>query len=178
MRYFNSIPYLLLSAVLFLNCSSKNNEILEIQEYTGPVLEMGPAITYYSDSAVVTMKMEAPKQLEFGNGDREFPEGLSMEFFDRQGNPTSTLRADYCYYTRKEDLYKATGNVVVKNLENNDRLDTEELFWNEKKEDVFTEKFVRIEKDGEIQTGDGLKAKQDFSYYEILNSKGTITLDE
>ena len=178
MRYFNSISNLLLSAVLFLNCSSKNNEILEIQEYTGPVLEMGPAITYYSDSAVVTMKMEAPKQLEFGNGDREFPEGLSMEFFDRQGNPTSTLRADYCYYTRKEDLYKATGNFVLKNLENNDRLDTEELFWNEKKEDVFTEKFVRIEKDGEIQTGDGLKAKQDFSYYEILNSKGTITLDE
>jgi LPS export ABC transporter protein LptC len=178
MRYFYSIPYLLLSSVIFLNCSSKNNEILEIQEYTGPVLEMGPAITYYSDSAVVKMKMEAPKQLEFGNGDREFPEGLSMEFFDKQGNPTSTLRADYCYYTRKEDLYKATGNVVVKNLENNDRLDTEELFWNEKKEDVFTEKFVRIEKDGDIQVGEGLKAKQDFSYWEILNSKGEITLDE
>ena len=151
---------------------------MEIQEYTGPVVEMGPATTYYSDSAVVKMKMQAPKQMQFGNGDREFPEGLFMEFFDKEGKPTSTLKADYCYYTKKEDLYKATGNVVVQDIETNDRLDTEELFWNEKKEEVFTEKFVRIEKDGKIHIGDGLNAKQDFSYYEILNSKGEITLEE
>ncbi|NJN25679.1 MAG: LPS export ABC transporter periplasmic protein LptC [Cyclobacteriaceae bacterium] len=120
-------------ATLFSNCGSKIDELQEIQEYTGPIIEMGESTTYYSDSAVVKMKMDAPRQLEFANGDREFPEGLFLEFFDKQGNPTSTLRADYCYYTRKEDLYKATGNVIVKNLQNNDRLDTEELFWNEKK---------------------------------------------
>lgn len=178
MRYLNFISFLFLTTVFFINCSSKNNEILEIQEYTGPIVEMGQAITYYSDSAVVTMKMDAPRQLVFGNGDREFPEGLSMEFFDQEGNPTSSLRADYCYYTKKEELYKATGNVIVKNVKNNDRLDTEELFWSAQKKEVFTEKFVRIEKDGNINFGDGLKAKEDFSSYEILNSKGEITLNE
>ncbi len=152
--------------------------MLEIQEYAGPIIEIGDAVTYYSDSARVKMRMEAPRQLEFGSGDREFPEGLFLEFFDESGNPTSTLRADYCYYTREEDLYKATGNVVIQDIETNDRLDTEELFWNQKKEEVFTDKFVRIEKDGELHVGDGLEAKQDFSYWKILNSKGTITLNE
>ena len=142
------------------------------------MIELGPATTYYSDSAKVQMRMEAPRQLEFGTGDREFPEGLFLQFYNDEGNPTSTLKADYCYYTKKDDLYKATGNVVVQDVETNDRLDTEELFWNQKKEEVFTEKFVRIEKDGELHVGDGLEAKQDFSYWKILNSKGTITLEE
>ncbi|MCG8308013.1 MAG: LPS export ABC transporter periplasmic protein LptC [Cytophagales bacterium] len=168
----------IIGLVLLPGCQSRTNEVLEIQEYTGPIAELGPAVTYYSDSARVKMRMEAPRQLEFGNGDREFPEGLYLQFFNTEGAPTSTLKADYCYYTKKEDLYKATGNVVVKDVETNDRLDTEELFWNQKKEEVFTEKFVRIEKDGELHVGDGLEAKQDFSYWKILNSKGTISLEE
>lgn len=164
--------------VIFSGCTGKNDEVLELKEYTGPIVEIENAVTFYSDSAKVKMRMEAPLQLEFGSGDREFPDGLFLQFYDEEGNPTSTLRADYCYYTRKEDLYKATGNVVIQKMETNDRLDTEELYWDQKKEEVFTDKFVRIEKDGELHIGDGLEAKQDFSYWKILNSKGTITLNK
>jgi LPS export ABC transporter protein LptC len=177
MRFSIAVFFVLVAFVLS-ECQTKSDEAMEIQEYTGPVVELGPATTYFSDSAKVKMRMEAPRQLEFGSGDREFPEGLFLQFFDNEGNPTSTLKADYCYYTKKDDLYKATGNVVVQDIETNDRLDTEELFWNRKKEEVFTEKFVRIEKDGELHVGDGLEAKQDFSYWKILNSKGTISLNE
>ena len=94
------------------------------------------------------MKMEAPKQFDFGNGDREFPEGLYLEFYE-DGVQTSSLRADYCYYTAKDDLYKATGNVVIERVDNKDRLDTEELYWNQRKEDVFTDKYVIIQQGGE-----------------------------
>ena len=103
---------------------------------------------------------------------------IILDFYDDNGESTSSLKADYCYYTKKEDMYKATGNVVIQDIETNDRLDTEELFWSLKKEEVFTEKFVRIEKDGELLVGHGLEAKQDFSYYKILDSKGTISLSE
>ena len=175
-----SLELLLITFLISIlsGCILKNKELQEIQEYTGPVIELGSAITFYSDSAMVKMRMEAPKQLEFGNGDREFPEGLYLEFYDKEGNLSSTLRANYCYYTSKEDLYKATGNVVIIDAKTNDRLDTEELLWSEKKEEVFTDKFVRIERDGELQMGDGLEAKQDFSYWKILNYKGTMTLND
>ena len=162
---------------LVLNCKSKTNEVLEIQEYTGPIREVGPANNYYSDSAVVKMRMEAPRQLDFSNGDSEFPEGLFLEFYD-EGILTTTLKADYCYKTAKDELWKATGNVVIQRIDNGDRLDTEELFWNARKEEVFTEKFVRIEKDGDLHLGEGLEAKQDFSYWKILNAQGTLPLSE
>lgn len=178
MRFLVFASSVIIAFALFSKCGTKSDEVMEIQEYTGPVVEIGPAVTYYSDSAIVKLKMEAPRQLEFGTGDREFPEGIYLQFFDKIGAPTSTLKADYCYYTKKEDLYKATGNVVIQDVETNDKLNTEELFWNEKKGEVFTDKFVRIEKDGELHVGDGLEAKSDFSYWKILNSKGTISLNE
>lgn len=178
MRFLVFTSSVIIALALFSKCGTKSDEVMEIQEYTGPVVEIGPAVTYYSDSAIVKLKMEAPRQLEFGTGDREFPEGIYLQFFDKLGAPTSTLKADYCYYTKKEDLYKATGNVVIQDVETNDKLNTEELFWNEKKGEVFTDKFVRIEKDGELHVGDGLEAKSDFSYWKILNSKGTISLNE
>ncbi|MDZ7607553.1 MAG: LPS export ABC transporter periplasmic protein LptC [Cyclobacteriaceae bacterium] len=167
------------STILLLvinGCGNKDADIKKVEEYTGPIVELGSATTYYSDSAVVKMKMDAPRQLELGNGDREFPEGLHIEFFDLNGVSTSTLRANYCYYTSKEDLYKATGNVVIINTLTGDRLDTEELFWNRSKETVFTDKFVKIEKDGELQMGDGLDAKQDFSSWRLIKYRGTMDL--
>lgn len=172
------IFYLVFTSAHFFSCGSKLDEVKEIQEYTGPIREGKDLVIYRSDSAIVTLIMETPWIMNFGNGDEEFPEGFLLKFYDKKGNPTSSLRADYCYYTKKDDLYKATGNVVIQDIETNDRLDTEELFWNRKKEDVFTDKFVRIEKDGELHVGDGLEAKQDFSFWKILNSKGTISLNE
>jgi LPS export ABC transporter protein LptC len=162
--------------ILAVGCGGRSNDAMEMQEYTGPIMDVGPSINYYSDSAVVKMRMESPRQLIFGNEDSEYPEGLYLEFFEN-GKKTSSLKADYCYYTKKEDLYKATGNVVIQSMETNDRLDTEELFWSQKKEEVFTDKFVKIEQEGFLHIGEGLEAKQDFSYWKILDAQGTIPLN-
>ena len=63
---------------------------------------------------------------------------------------------------------------MIRDYNTGDRLDTEELFWNPKKEDIFTDKFVRIEKDGKLHMGEGLEAKQDLSFYRILKPTGTL----
>ena len=177
MKSHSGVLIVLFLSILAFSCGGRIGDAIEIQEYNGPVLETGHAINYYSDSAIVKMRMESPRQLDFGNGDREFPEGLYLEFYEK-GEMTSTLRADYCYYTAEDDLYKATGNVVIQRVDNNDRLDTEELFWNQRKEDVFTDKYVIIQQGGELMEGVGLEAKQDFSYYKILDPKGTILLNK
>ncbi len=170
---------LLLTAGLLAmtGCKTKKGEVIP-EDYNGPIMEASNVTTYYSDSARIKLKLVTPLQLEYDNGDREFPKGLYLEFYDTDGSISSTLEADYCYYTNKNALYKATGNVIVKGMKHHDQLNTEELYWNQKKEIVFTDKFVRIEKDGEIHMGDGLKAKQDFSEYSITHSRGNITLEE
>lgn len=169
--------HLLVIAALLCACSEIQQES-DMPIYEGPILELDNAETFYSDSAVVRIKMDAPKQLEFENNDREFQEGIYIEFYDTDGTLSSNLKANYCYYYAKEDKWRALGNVIVRNVENNEQLNTEELYWVPEEEMVYTNKFVRIEAEGLIQMGEGLEAKQDFSWYKILNMRGTIDLNE
>ena len=64
------------------------------------------------------------------------------------------------------------------NIKNNERLNTEELFWNPTDEEIYTEKFVRIETEDQILLGQGLTADQDFSTYKIEKLTGELTIDD
>ena len=157
---------------------SETRSVDEMIIYEGPILELTDIVTYYSDSAVVRLKLEAPKQLEFENNDSEFPEGIYLEFYDKDGSVTATLEANYAYKYNKEEKWRALRNVIVKNVENNEEVHTEELFWEPEKELVYTNKFVRIETEDQILMGEGMEASQDFTWWRILDARGTISLDE
>ncbi len=148
------------------------------QVYTGPLSRLLEATIVYSDSAKQKAVVEADELLDLQNGDREVPLGMFITFFEKDGSISATLRANYAYYYKEEDRWKATGNVIVNNIANKETLKSEELFWEPKKEDVYTEKFVRIETPGELMTGTGLKAKQDFSEWTLENPEGIIDVED
>lgn len=141
-------------------------------------MEIKDVVTLYSDSAKVRIRLEAETQFEYENGDREFPDGIYIEFFEVNGEKSSTLRAERGEKNAKLNLYKAEGNVVVISVIDGDELNTEELFWDPQKEQIFTEKFVTIKSEGEIHTGEGMIAAQDFSTYSITKPTGTLTIDD
>jgi LPS export ABC transporter protein LptC len=174
---FQNIFYLFLYVVLTFSCNDIK-DVSEIPEYEGPILELTNIESFYSDSAIVRLKLVAPKQFEYENNDREFIDGIYLEFYEIDGSISSTLRANYCYHYGNEDKWRAFGNVIVKNMVDYEQLNTEELFWEPKKEIIYTDKFVRIETDGEIITGEGMEAPQDFSTWRLKNFHAVISLDE
>ena len=165
---------LLLSAA----CSSENREVPAQPAYEGPMREVKDVNTLYSDSAIVKIRIIAPRQLYLLSGDEEYPEGVFLQFYDEEGNTTSIFRSDKAYYDVEEKHYQGIGNVVVRNLESGDELNTEELFWSPGDERVYTDKFVTINSEGEVHTGEGLIANQDFDNYQILKPTGTLTIED
>ena len=157
----------MLCLFIFFNACDQRKELVDQPLYEGPVSILDSASTFVSDSGLFVMHIEAPTQHEFESGD--------IEYFDRQGNVTTLFSANYVYYTKNEELYHAKGNVVVRSNETGDELTTEELFWDEVKEEYYTENFVTIKSDGEVHTGEGLKANKDFTSYQILKPSGTFT---
>lgn len=172
-----SFIFILLSFTV-CSCVNSDQEVKKIQTYDGPIQEAADVELFYSEDARVTTKMNAKKWLQYENGDQEFPEGMYMEFFDEQGNITSTLRANDVYYFEKEKKYRGRGNVVIKNLEKNQQLNTEELFWTPDNEKMFTDELVTIKLDNEILYGRGLEAKQDFSWYVLKEPQGEFYIDD
>lgn len=146
--------------------------------YDGPIREATDVELFYSENFIIKVKLKAKKVLEFQNGDREFPEGIYLEFFNEYGQLTSTLRANEAHYFKADDQWRARGKVEVINLEKNEQLNTEELFWKPAKEEIFTDKFVSIRMQNEVLYGEGLRARQDMSDYTILRPQGEFELTE
>ncbi|MEQ6121414.1 LPS export ABC transporter periplasmic protein LptC [Reichenbachiella sp. MALMAid0571] len=169
---------LILAISIFSCVDEKNKNVLEKETFEGPSIEMDSVTLIFSDSVKVKIKLKAPKQLILDNDDREFPDGIYLEFFDKNEEISSILVGDRGYYIKKENHYKAEGNVLLYNVVSKDELSTEELIWEPDEEKVHTDKFVTIKSEDEIHTGEGLTADQDFESYTILNPSGTLSIDE
>lgn len=147
------------------------------EKYEGPLIENVDVTTIYSDSAKVLVKLKAPVQQEFESGDAIFPKGFFVEFYE-DGKVTSTLKANYGELQRSTNMYVARGNVVMKNIVKKESLETEELFWNQSKDRIYTDKFVKITTPERVIMGQGLETNQQFFPYSFHKVTGTLELTE
>jgi LPS export ABC transporter protein LptC len=170
-----SLTLIALSAALS-SCEPK--ESAKPTTYEGPMTQGEDVELLYVEKEILKLKVTAKKVQEFATGDREFPEGMYMEFYDDLGKITSTLRANHAYFFHKENQWRGRGNVEVKNMEKNEQLNTEELFWKPDTKRIFTDKFVTIRQQKDIIYGTGLDAAQDLSDYRITKPEGDISIDE
>lgn len=170
----------LLSSVLF---SCKNDmeaiRMLDVVD-TLPVMKASEIEILYSENGKVQVKLIGRTLISHQDDEQllEFPDGFKVFFYDSNMNIKSTISADYGLSREKEKIMEARHNVVVENLEKNERLNTEELFWDQTKRKIYTEKFVRITRNDEVITGDGLTSDQSFEEIEILNPKGDIEIED
>lgn len=164
--------------VLFVVAACSTKQVSEPVEYRGPLREAVDVEMLHAEKDHIKVKMIAKRILEFKDGNREFPDGVYIEFYDVTGKVTSSLRANNAYYFKKEDLWRGLGNVEVKNYEKHQQLNTEELFWRPLAKKIFTEKFVTIKLESEVIYGTGLDALQDLSSYTIKKPEGDFEIKD
>ncbi len=176
---------ILVSLAMLFSCE---NDISKVREVTG--LEELPAVharditTIYSDSSIVRLKITAPELMEFvEKEDRspyiEFPQGLQATFYNKAREVESTMEASYAVYDKKEKIFTARGNVIVKNFAEKQELYAEFLIWDENKEEISSDKFVKIITEDGITYGEnGFVSDQNFTNFRILKSKGTLEVED
>lgn len=146
------------------------------QVYDGPLNTAIDIHLMHSDSAVVRSEIRAAKQLEFSNGNIEFPEGIDIQFFEVDGTLSTTMKADKGYYLKTENLYKGIGNVQVNNILKDQRLQSEELYWNPSEKKIYTETFVTIQEKQTLFNGTGMEADESFSKYKLKKVRDSRTV--
>jgi LPS export ABC transporter protein LptC len=71
----------------------------------------------------------------------EFKSGMKVVLFNKQ-NDSVIVTAKYAKCTNN-NLWELRDSVVVIN-ENNDKLETELLFWNQEKDRIYSDRFVKM----------------------------------
>lgn len=166
---------------MLLSCK---NDIELINNLTSVSKLPTQSITYiesiYSDSAKIQILVKAPKLDRYGNSDEpymEFPDGIEVYFYDNNEEVKSQLTAKFAIYHESIELWEARDSVVAVNVEG-EVLNTELLFWDEKKRLIYSNTFVKITTANEVLFGEGFEANQDFSDWVIKKPKGTIYLED
>ena len=136
----------------------------------------------YSDSAKVKVQILAPAYRQYPTAERpymEFEKGLEVYFYDDSAKIESELRADYTIYYMEERLWHATGNVVAHKFGSGDALYTDELFWDENTEMIYSDSYTRVHSEGNTLYGKkGFRSHQSLSNWQLIGSSGTINVQD
>jgi LPS export ABC transporter protein LptC len=176
-----SIATTWLVAVLFLSC--QNNNIDKIRSFShppgSPSLVANDVELLFSDSAKINFMLNAPLVKIFDDVDdpyKEFPEGFVITQFNKNNDITSYIKADYGKYYEKKSIWEARQNVVAV-TETNDSLLTDILFWDEEKNQIYSDQFVKFIQNEDIITGIGFESDLQMQRWKIKEIKGTILVE-
>ena len=103
--------------------------------------------------------------------------GVYLEKFDSLFHIDASIKADTAYYYEKKKLWELRSNVHIRS-QRGDKFDTDLLFWDEKQERVYSDKFIRIEQEDKIITGYGFESNQQMTEYQIYNNTGIFTVED
>lgn len=168
-----------MAAMLFLSCTNELEKVRIDETEEIPVAVTRNINLLYSDSARLISRLQAPLRNDFlGKHPRsEFPEGISICFFDTEQRLHTQLRADFGVIWQHSGTLNVYGHVELKS-KNGSILKTEELTWDNKLKKIYTSRPIEILDEGRMLTGQGLVANEDFEEYIILIPTGTLSIKE
>ena len=168
--------------VLFPSCSGKNKKLAEAisENDTLPSMKSLGVTTLISDSGITRYKIVAEEWLIHDKKNPPywaFEKGVYLEKFDTLFRVDASIKADTAYYHEKKKLWELRGHVQILS-QRGDKFQTDLLFWDEKKEKVYSDKFIQIEQEDKVIRGYGFESNQDLTEYEIKNTTGVFTVED
>ena len=140
-------------------------------------LEEGKQIeSFLSQDGILKARLRSPYMLRYlvDTPYIEFPRKLHVDFYNDSTKIESTLDAIYARYRDNQRIVYLRDSIVVINILRGDTLKTDELWWDQNKQQFYTERDVEIRKPTQTIFGKGLTAKQNFSEYTIFKINGIV----
>lgn len=175
---YKSIITALCVMMLFAACDSKtnNSQLLEFEGKYPDESAENMTITV-SDSGQTAFIVNAPMLNRYDSPDTTYtdcPKGIMITSFNDYGRKQAIVTADYACQINN-NLFKATGNVVIYDIINGDSVITDEVIWDQRKRSIYSTKQVKqVKRDGSVNYGDGFDADERFTRYTIIHPHGEM----
>ena len=177
------IPVFILLAGILFSCV---NDLDTIQKVTfdpnAPDEASQNLLVFYNDSGYAKVQIHATLAETYRAPEHitKLKDGLKVDFFNKEGIITSRLTSLYGEINYSSGQIMTKDSVILRNFATKKQMETEELFWDQNNDEVYTEKNVIVRTDGKGITGrgKGLRTTQSFSKYVIQKPVGKIDLDD
>ncbi len=156
------------AAVAFVvySCKGKLGEAEELNIDETPTQVVENMNMQQTKNGEIIMRAEAPRMEKYERDTLNyelFPEGFFVHGFDDTGKLETEIVADNARHEKYKDgreNWVAFGNVVVKNLINQEVMETDTLYWDQKNEKIYTHCYVRMYSPDGFAQGYGMESDQ------------------
>ncbi|WP_458628804.1 LPS export ABC transporter periplasmic protein LptC [Winogradskyella sp. PC D3.3] len=185
-KQFSHITKNLVTAIvvtLFFSCNNDFNEVQKVGVLQNqPIGEAENIDLKYTEFEEDTVRLLAnllsPKMLDYSNrrfAFSEFPIGIELKIYDKNNNLT-TITSNYAIVYSDTDIIDLRGNVQIATHEK-DTLFTEQLFYNQKLEWLFTNEPWLFKRFGSPSHGIGFDSDKEFKNFQLLEMGGEVQFD-
>ncbi len=172
--------FCVLLVISLLSCERKIDTIKKDVVLLLPSITAKNSTTVFTDSGKVQLVMSFDIMESYNNAEEpysEFKSGIKAFFYDGHPEPAGTVFAKYAKYIDKKKLWELKDSVVVVN-ESSDKLETEQLFWDQEKDLIYTDRFIKITNEDQTVMGTGFESDHRLTRRKIKNVTATIYLKE
>ena len=152
-------------AILVISCSGRNAEdALDLE--TTPLQTIDNMFAVQTRNGVVVMRAEADLMQHFETDTvswDSFPKGFTVYSYTDEGLLESLIAADNARHitgkkrSRKE-LWEAFGNVVIHNVINQQTMETDTIYWDREKKEIYTDCYVKMYSPDGFMQGYGMRS--------------------
>ena len=177
------------SAVAFVvySCKGKIQQSDDVDFSAAPVQIVRNMFVVQTENSLLQLRMEADLMERYENDSVSyelFPEGFAVYGYNEEGLLKTEITSDNARHEKfeKDDLetWAAFGNVVVKNVINRERMETDTLYWDRKNERIYTDCYVRMYSPDGFMQGYGMESDQrarNSSIFNPFDSYGIVIQD-
>ena len=176
------------AAVAFVvySCKGKLAEAADLNLEETPVQVVDDMFMQQTENGMVKMRAEAPRMEKYEKDSLDyelFPDGFFVYGFDEAGKLETEIVADNARHKKFKagrETWEAYGNVVIKNLINQEVMETDTLYWDQKEEKIYTHCYVKMYSPQGFMQGYGMESDQrarDSRIFNPFNSYGIVAQD-
>jgi LPS export ABC transporter protein LptC len=168
------------AVTLFFGCESNFKEVQKINftEFT-PSGDADKVNLKYTDSGLIKVVLISPKMLDFATVAfpfTEFPKGIDVTLYDDKGKKTR-VTSNYAVSYKQTSIIDLQGKVKIVS-EDGQKLETEQLYFDQKNEWFYTEKKFKFTDLKGTSNGQGIDFSKDFKVINSQRIKGEIESSE
>lgn len=179
-----SITTTITVVVLFfiVACSKdKSDKIAAITNRSAlPQLHATEITTVISDSGITRYRISAPRWDVYDKVSQpywDFPNGIHFEKFNLDLKVDANIRSQYARFNENQQLWELRGKVRAMNLQG-ELFETEQLFWNQREQRIYSDSLVKITQATRIIKGIGFESNQSMTRYLIRKPQGIFPVNE
>ncbi|MCT4603799.1 MAG: LPS export ABC transporter periplasmic protein LptC [Marinifilum sp.] len=168
---------------MLLSCENSMKEVQNLTTNQNLPVQQGKEVEFiFTDSTKIQYRAFAIEFVETDSEEegklQEFPKGGKIISYDTDESVAWEIKANYAKHYQKDELWELRNDVVATS-DDGKTVNTELMFWDQKKKLIYSDQYTRIiTADGQVLEGSSFRSDEEMNEIRMKKVTGEVYLED